>query len=66
MEKLQITLAAARVNAGLTQEQAAQKMGITKQTVSNWEKGSGEPKISQARQLSNIYGVPLDDIFFKN
>ena len=38
-KKLQITLAAARVNAGFTQEEVAKKMGISKQTIINWEKG---------------------------
>ena len=60
---LQISLAAARVNAGLTQEEVAKKMGVTKNTVVAWEKGSSEPKISQARKLSEIYGIPLNYIF---
>lgn len=39
MEKLQISLAAARVNAGLTQEEVAKNMKISKNTLVNWEKG---------------------------
>ncbi len=63
MEKLQITLAAARVNAGLTQEQAAKKMGVTKNTIINWEKGKRKVGIPQARMLSAIYSIPVDNIF---
>lgn len=60
---IQITLEAARVNAGLTQDIAAEKLGITKQTLINWEKGRSEPTISQARLIESIYGMPLDNIF---
>lgn len=63
MEKIQITLAAARVNAGMTQEDIARRMKITKQTICNWEKGKSEPSLEQARALSRIYDMPLDNIF---
>lgn len=63
MEVLQISLAAARVNAGYTQSEVAKKMGVTKQTVVNWEKGITEPKLPQGRKLSALYRIPLDNIF---
>lgn len=61
--ELKISLAAARVNAGLTQSEVAQIMRIGKQTIVNWEKGITEPKINQARELSDLYKIPLDYIF---
>lgn len=63
MEKIRITLAAARVNAGLTQAEVAKLMRVSKQTVCNWEKGKTEPSISQATALSDIYNLKLDYIF---
>ena len=63
MEKLQISLAAARVNAGLTQEKVAKEMKVSKNTVVNWEKGLSEPTITQARELSKLYNMSLDYIF---
>lgn len=63
MEKLQISLAAARVNAGLTQEEVARKMKVSKNTLVNWEKGVSEPTITQGRELSSLYKIPLDNIF---
>lgn len=63
MVELQISLAAARVNAGLTQEEVAKHMRIGKQTIVAWENGNSEPKLSQARELSNLYKIPLDYIF---
>lgn len=63
MVELQISLAAARVNAGLTQEEVARHMHVGKQTIVAWENGNSEPKLSQARELSNLYNMPLDYIF---
>lgn len=63
MEKLQISLAAARVNAGMTQEDAAREMHVSKQTIVSWEKGNSEPSISQGRELSKLYKMPLEYIF---
>lgn len=63
MEKLQISLAAARVNAGMTQDDVAKEMKISKNTLVNWEKGKAEPTVSQGRQLSSLYKIPLDNIF---
>ena len=60
---LQIKLSAARVNAGLTQNDVAKYMKVGKQTIVNWEKGNTEPKISQIRELSNLYNIPIDNIF---
>lgn len=63
MEKLQISLAAARVNARLTQSDVAQHMKVSKQTIVNWENGKTEPTINQAKALSELYSMPLDYIF---
>lgn len=64
MERIRITPAAARVNAGLTQDDVAKAMHVGKQTIVNWENGVSEPKISQGEQLSKLYGIPLDCIIF--
>lgn len=64
MEKIQITLAAARVNAGLTQDDVAKKLHISKNTVVSWEKGDTEPEISQARELSTLFNFLYRKYFF--
>ena len=61
--KLQISLAAARVNADLTQDEAADKMGVSRQTIVNWEKGRVIPGIPEMAMLSRIYNIPQDNIF---
>ena len=63
MNKIQISLAAARVNAQMTQEAVAKEMKVGKQTIVAWEKGHTEPKLEQARALSRLYNMPLDNIF---
>lgn len=63
LDKLKITLAAARVNAGLTQTDVAKKMKVSKQTIVNWEKGKVVPKPAQLYMMSDIYCIPRDNIF---
>lgn len=63
MELIQISLAAARVNAGMTQEQAADRMGVSKQTIISWEKGRVVPRIPEVEMLARIYKIPQDNIF---
>ena len=60
---LQISLAAARVNANLTQEDAAKRLKIGKRTLINWEKGISIPSFSDINMLSQIYKIPVDNIF---
>lgn len=62
-DKLQISLAAARVNAGLTQGDVAEKMHVSRQTIVNWEKGKVVPGIPEMQMLSRIYKIPQDNIF---
>lgn len=62
-EKLQISLAAARVNAGLTQKDVAKAMHVSKQTIVNWEKGLSEPTINQGRAIEQLYNLSMDYIF---
>lgn len=63
VEAIQISLAAARVNAKLTQEEVAKRMKIGKRTIINWEKGIAMPSFADLSMLSDIYGIPVDNIF---
>lgn len=66
MDKLRITLEAARVNRGLTQPSAAEKIGVSVQTLINWEKGRTVPTVDYALKLCAAYGVTMDDLIFLN
>lgn len=63
---MKITIEAARVNARLKQKEAADKIGVTVQTLLNWEKGRTVPTIDNAIKMCEVYGVDLDNLnFFK-
>ncbi len=65
MDGVRITLRAARVNADLTLTEAAELIGVTRTTLSNWERGKTEPKSSQIEKMSQVYQMPAA-IFFVN
>jgi transcriptional regulator with XRE-family HTH domain len=59
----QISLTAARVNAGLTQEEVARKVRKSKTTIANWEAGKTEIDQANLVYLCELYKVPIDLIF---
>lgn len=63
MAEIKITLASARVNAGFTQEQVAQKMGVAKNRIINLEKGRNSIKPTELVFLSQLYKIPIDNLF---
>lgn len=64
MRDIKISLAAARVNARLTQREVAKKLGVTTNTIVAWEKSRREPSVTQAKALAETYGMPFDSIIF--
>lgn len=52
----------ARIEAGLTQEKAAEKIDVSRQTISNWENEKSYPDIISVIALSNLYSVSLDEL----
>lgn len=61
-----ITLKAARVNAKLTQKEAAKKLKISNKTLCNWENGASMPKADKIDAICALYSIPYDQlIFFK-
>ncbi len=63
MEPFTITLQAARVNAGLTQEKLAKLLGVHRTTLHNWETGKTSPDLTHLRRVSHITGIPMDYLF---
>ncbi len=62
--ELKISLASARVNAQLTQEDVAREMHVAKSTIVSWEKGKTAPTVTQADRLYALYNRPKDSINF--
>ncbi|MCD8005905.1 MAG: helix-turn-helix domain-containing protein [Oscillospiraceae bacterium] len=52
----------ARLAEGLTQEQVAEALGVSRQTVSNWENGKTYPDIISVVKMSDLYHVTLDHL----
>lgn len=49
-----------RKGRGLTQEDLALKMGLSRATISNYEVGRRSPHLSELRRFATFYGVSLD------
>ena len=52
----------ARKKSGLSQEEVAEKLGISRQTVSKWETGETLPDIRQSKRLAVLYRLSLDEL----
>lgn len=61
---MKLTLKAARVNAGLTQEQAADEIGVSRDVISNWESARTYPNVMNLKQIERVYGVSYNDLIF--
>ncbi len=47
---------------GLSQEEVAEKLGVSRQTISKWETDETLPDIRQAKRLAGLYRLTLDDL----
>ena len=52
----------ARMKSGFTQENVAEKINVSRQTISNWENEKSYPDIINVIELSNLYSISLDDL----
>ena len=46
----------------MTQEDLAEKLGVTRQAVAKWEAGDSVPDLDKCRMLADVFGVSLDDL----
>lgn len=59
---LKENLIKARKKTGMSQEEVAEKIEVSRQTISNWESGLTIPDIYQAKKLAEIYNLSLDEL----
>ena len=52
----------ARVQSGMTQENVAEKINVSRQTISNWENEKSFPDIVSVIKLSTLYNISLDKL----
>lgn len=60
--KLGNNLFNARKRSGLSQEDVAAKLGVSRQTVSKWETDETLPDISQSKKMALLYNLSLDEL----
>lgn len=53
-----------RLNSGMTQEQVAEKIGVTRQALSSYESGRTRPDIDMLLRLSEVYGTDIDGVVY--
>lgn len=51
-----------RKKQGMSQQEVADLLHVSRQTISNWELNQGAPTIDKARELAKLYNVSLDDL----
>lgn len=61
---IKISLAAARVNAELTQKAVCKALNISKTTLVNYEKRRTVPDMITGKKLANLYKIPIDNLKF--
>jgi transcriptional regulator with XRE-family HTH domain len=61
---VKITIKAARTNVGLSQKEAADRLGISNKTLGNWENGITYPPADKIPAICELYGVPYDMLNF--
>jgi transcriptional regulator with XRE-family HTH domain len=52
----------ARQNIGMTQDQVAERIMVSRVTISNWENGKSLPDVVSLISLSDLYSISLDDL----
>ena len=52
-----------RKNKGLTQDDFAKAVGVSRQAVYKWENGTSYPEVPKLLEIKALYGISLDDLF---
>ena len=51
-----------RKRNNITQEELAERVGVSRQTISKWELGETAPDLKQAKELSKVFNISLDEL----
>lgn len=64
MNDIKMTLKALRINNNFTQQEAGEKLGVTKDTISRWENAKSFPDAMQIKAIEKLYHVTYNNIIF--
>ena len=56
------TIKTAREALGITQEELAEKLDVSRQAVSKWENGTSDPSTANLMALAKLYGLSVDEL----
>lgn len=59
-----MTLRAARINQSISRAEAAKLIGVSKDTIGNWERGENAPSTKWIKKIAEVYKVDCNDIIF--
>ena len=51
-----------RKEMGMSQEQMAEQLGVSRQTISKWESGTVCPTLDRLQEMSRLFGIPLSQL----
>lgn len=54
-----------RIKSGLTQEELAEKLYVSRQSVSNWENGKNEPDLENLRRMADLFHLPAEKLIWQ-
>ncbi len=60
-----MTLRAARINRGLSREEAAERIGVAASTIGNYERGTSFPTVPVPRRIEEVDGVADENLVFQ-
>lgn len=61
---MKVSLKSARVNCGLNQQEAAERLGVSRTTLQSWETYKSYPTVEKLPKIEMVYNVKYDDIAF--
>lgn len=64
MDRFMVSLKQARELKKMTQEYAAKELGISVDTLGNYERGKSYPDIPVLRRIESLYGIPYNRLIF--
>jgi transcriptional regulator with XRE-family HTH domain len=64
MSKIANCISSIRKQKGISQQELAEKIGVTARTLRKWENGSDYPRLDQAFLVAQVLGIPVERLFF--
>ena len=55
-----------RKSRGMTQEQLAERLHVTRQAVSNWEQGKTQPDVETLSSMAEVFEVSVEELIYGN